>query len=118
MPSSRPATPGAEPANLLDLTRPELAKMTAYSVPHLPAVRAKLDANESPWPLPPEVAAALGAHLADVALHRYPDGGADALRAVLAAELGCAPGELILGNGSDELIGLLVATFARPRPGE
>jgi histidinol-phosphate aminotransferase len=100
-----------------DLVRAELDGLTAYAIPHPSGVVAKLDANESPWPLPTAVAAALAGHLAEVALHRYPDGSAAALRAVLAAEAGCDPTALIVGNGSDELIALLIATFARPRPG-
>ena len=78
----------------------------------------KLDANESPHPLPPEVAAALGAHLAGVALHRYPDGRARALRELIAAENRCDPAQLVFGNGSDELITLLLDAFAQPRAGQ
>jgi len=100
-----------------ELLRAELAALAPYAIPHPPNIRAKLDANESPHPLPPAVAAALGAHLAEVALHRYPDGHAAALRALVAREHGVDPAQLVFGNGSDELITLLMATFARPRPG-
>src|SRR5205823_5866484 len=49
-------------------------------------------------------------------VHLYPDGGATALRAALARRLGVTPGELLVGNGADELIGL----SARPafEPGD
>ncbi len=102
---------------LAALVRDELARMHAYEVPRPPDVRAKLDANESPWPLPPEVAAALGRELASVALHRYPAADAGELRAVVAADLGVDPATLCFGNGSDELIAMMVAAFSRPRSG-
>jgi histidinol-phosphate aminotransferase len=101
-----------------DLLREELRELQPYAIPHPPGIRAKLDANESPHPLPPDVAAALGAHLAGVALHRYPDGHASELRRLVAAENGCDPEQLVFGNGSDELITLLLDVFARPRPGQ
>jgi len=103
---------------LAALVREELAGLSKYEIPHPPAIRAKLDANESPWPLPPAVAADLSRHLAEVPLHRYPDGGAAGLRAVFARMLGRAPDSLVFGNGSDELIALLVTAFARPRAGQ
>lgn len=102
---------------MMPLVRSELAGLHAYSVPNPPGIRAKLDANESPYPLAPEIAAELGARLAEVALHRYPDGTATELRRLLAMEAGCQLAELTIGNGSDELILLLIATFAHPRPG-
>ncbi len=92
--------------------------MAAYHVPRPEGVRAKLDANESPHPLPPDAAEALGRELATVALHRYPEADPVELRAHLAAELGVAPGALSFGNGSDELLALLCAAFGEPRPGK
>jgi histidinol-phosphate aminotransferase len=105
-------------SDILDLVRAELAALAPYSIPHPPGIRARLDANESPHPFPPEVMASLAARLAEVALHRYPDGHATALRAMVARDLGCDPSQLIFGNGSDEIITLLYDTFARPRPGQ
>ncbi|MBK9035303.1 MAG: histidinol-phosphate transaminase [Myxococcales bacterium] len=95
-----------------------LRAMTAYHVPRPAGIRAKLDANESPHALPPEVAEALGRELATVALHRYPEADPVELRAHLAAELGVAPAALSFGNGSDELLALLCAAFGEPRPGK
>ncbi|HEY1584512.1 MAG TPA: aminotransferase class I/II-fold pyridoxal phosphate-dependent enzyme, partial [Polyangia bacterium] len=61
---------------------------------------------------------AMARELATVALNRYPDATAGELRRALAARAGCAVEELMLGNGSDELIALLCATFAEPRAGQ
>lgn len=94
-----------------------LRGMAAYHVPRPAAVRAKLDANELPYGLPPEVAAALGAELATVALERYPWSDAGELRPVIARRLGVDPAALVFGNGSDELITMLCAAFGAPRSG-
>lgn len=50
-------------------------------------------------------------------LHRYPDGGAFYLRRRLADHLGVDPAGLLLGNGSNELIELLIRTFGSPDHG-
>jgi len=86
----------------------------AYHVPQPAHVIVKLDANELPYGLPPELRAQLGAALAEVPLERYPDPRAARLRALIAAQLGVSGGQLVFGNGSDELIALLCAAFAGP----
>jgi len=47
-------------------------------------------------------------------LHRYPDGSCHALARTLAARLGLTPANLVFGNGSDEIIVLLVEAFLQP----
>jgi histidinol-phosphate aminotransferase len=47
-------------------------------------------------------------------LHRYPDGGAFRLREALADRWKVTPDQVILGNGSDEILGLLARTFLSP----
>jgi histidinol-phosphate aminotransferase len=99
---------------LLDRVPPALRGSAAYHVPQPPLIRAKLDANESPFGLPPELRAGLAAVLADVPLERYPDPRARELRAAVAKQHGVAGDQLVFGNGSDELIALLLAAFAGP----
>lgn len=102
---------------LESLLRPELASLRAY-VPHAaPADAVRLDANESPFDLDPAVKRELMASAATVPLHRYPDPRATALREAIAARQGCHPDEVVLGNGTDEVIAMILAAFARPRPG-
>ena len=72
----------------------------------------KLSSNEGalgPSPLAMKVYGALA-----VDLHRYPDGGAVALRDALAARWGLDPACLVCGAGSDELIGLLTKSYVGP----
>ena len=107
--------------DLSRIVREELAKLARYEIPHPENIRVRLDANESPYPLPPELARALGERLARIDLNRYPDGDARELRAVIARHAGVPAAQLVFGNGSDELISLLISTFAQPRinaPGE
>ena len=94
-----------------------LRNMTAYHVPRPEGIRAKLDANELPYPLPPEIARGLAAELEQVAVGRYPASDAGELREVVARRLGVAPRSLVFGNGSDELITMLCAAFGEPRDG-
>ncbi|MEK6607163.1 MAG: aminotransferase class I/II-fold pyridoxal phosphate-dependent enzyme, partial [Myxococcota bacterium] len=100
-----------------NLIRDELRELSAYGAPR-PDVAVKLDANESPFALPDEVAAEMGRLLAGVPIHRYPDAGAPALRALFARELGVAVEQLTLGNGSDEFITMIVCALGKPRRGE
>jgi histidinol-phosphate aminotransferase len=103
---------------LLELVNHGLRAMRAYHVPRPAGVIAKLDANELPYALPPELARALGNELANVPLERYPRADGGELRGLLANELGVAPDQVVLGNGSDELIAVVVAAFSAPRAGQ
>ena len=101
--------------SLRALFRPELAELSAYRVPPAPPA-VKLDANESPFPLPPEALARIAAALHANEMHRYPDGRATELRTALARGLGGSPDEYVLGAGSDELISLIATAMSQPRP--
>ena len=103
--------------SISDLVTRGIRSLTAYHVPRPEGVRAKLDANELPFPLPAEAGAELARVLADAPLHRYPEADPVELRALLAADLGVPGAQLVFGNGSDELIALLCAAFAEPRAG-
>jgi len=105
---------GADLGPLLARVPEALRGSSAYHVPKPAQIIAKLDANELPYALPPELRERLGAALSEVPLERYPDPNATRLRAILAAQLGVAGGQLVFGNGSDELIALLVNAFAGP----
>jgi histidinol-phosphate aminotransferase len=97
---------------LLDWIRPEIRELKAYHVP-ASAGLVKLDAMENPYGLPPTLLAQLQAELAGANLNRYPDPSATALRACLKKVMqvpSCA--EVMLGNGSDELIQMLVMAVA------
>ncbi len=100
---------------------PDIASLVPY-VPGKPieelqrelglARAIKLASNENPIGPSPKALAALGETAPT--LHRYPDGGAFRLRGALAERCKVTPDQVILGNGSDELLGLLARTFLSP----
>ncbi|MDH5739293.1 MAG: histidinol-phosphate transaminase [Nitrospira sp.] len=72
----------------------------------------KLASNENPLGPSPKAIAALSE--VQATLHRYPDGGATRLRQAIADRWKVASDQVILGNGSDEILGLLAKTFLTP----
>lgn len=96
------------------VVRPEIRALQAYHVPD-PSGLVKLDAMENPYPLPEALRREIGVLAEGAALNRYPDPDARRLKDRLAAAMGVPPGmELLLGNGSDEIIQLLAMACARP----
>jgi histidinol-phosphate aminotransferase len=96
------------------VVRPEIQALAAYAVPKAEGM-VKLDAMENPYAVPAPVRARMEAALARVAVNRYPDGSADATRQALRRALGIPAGlEVLLGNGSDELIQIVTSTLASP----
>ncbi|MBI3575771.1 MAG: histidinol-phosphate transaminase [Gammaproteobacteria bacterium] len=95
------------------LIRPEIQALKAYHVPDS-AGMVKLDAMENPYGWPEELKAEWCEVLKSVALNRYPDPEARALRARLRAAFQVPTGsELMLGNGSDELIQIILMGLAQ-----
>ncbi len=72
----------------------------------------KLASNENPIGPSPKALAVLSE--AAQSLNRYPDGGAQRLRDALAQRWKLTPDQVILGNGSDEIIGMLARAFLSP----
>ena len=97
-----------------ELIRPEILALKAYHVAEADGM-VKLDAMENPYPLPEALRRELAEVLARVELNRYPDPGAARLKACLRVAMGIPPGmDVLLGNGSDELIQMLIMAAARP----
>jgi histidinol-phosphate aminotransferase len=97
------------------LLRPDVQGLHAYAV-QPSAGMVKLDTMENPFGLPQPLRQALGERLAQVALNRYPAERTDDLKRALVQHARMPEGcELMLGNGSDELISLL--TLALDVPG-
>ncbi len=72
----------------------------------------KLASNENPWGASPQAISAIREQLES--LHRYPDASSYAFTQVLAEWTGVEPAKIVLGNGSNELIELLVKAFVQP----
>ncbi len=96
------------------LIRPEIRALEPYHVPDAAGL-VKLDAMENPYGWPEEVKARWLEVLRACALNRYPDPQARVLRERLRGALELPPGiDLMLGNGSDELIQIVLLATARP----
>ncbi len=98
----------------LSVIRDDVRAISAYAVPDAAGL-IKLDAMENPFALPVELARELGDRLAQVALNRYPPADPRAFKTRLAQAIGLPAGQaLMLGNGSDELIHLVIQACAKP----
>jgi histidinol-phosphate aminotransferase len=103
------------PASWLKHIRQDVQSMHAYAVQDSSGM-VKLDAMENPFSLPPELQKQLGERLGALALNRYPGDRVNVLRAVLAKYVHMPEGfDIMLGNGSDELITLLSVACDVPR---
>jgi histidinol-phosphate aminotransferase len=95
------------------LVRPEILALKAYHVPESEGM-VKLDAMENPYALPPALREELAGVLSRVDLNRYPDPQPKKLREALAGRMRVPQGmELLLGNGSDDLIQVVTLALAR-----
>ncbi|MEO7030924.1 MAG: histidinol-phosphate transaminase [Herbaspirillum sp.] len=100
--------------SLIDrIIRSDIHSQSAYHVPDASGC-VKLDAMENPYSLPNALRSALGQHLAQVALNRYPVPSYTLLKQKICRTFGVPDGfDVILGNGSDELISMLSVACAR-----
>lgn len=94
--------------NIDALTRPTIQAMQAYRSARSEFVASDremilLDANENPF---------------ETGLNRYPDPMQTELKERLAKVKAVAPSHIFLGNGSDELINLLMVAFCEPKEDE
>ena len=99
------------------LIRPLVHNLHAYVPGEQPKIKGliKLNTNENPYPPSPRVLAAVKAAV-DERLRLYPNPTTEKLRAKLARLHGCKPENIIVGNGSDEVLALAVRAFVEPGP--
>ena len=97
------------------LVRPSVLKLHAYVPGEQPKIKGliKLNTNENPYPPSPKVLKALR-DAVDGRLRLYPSPTAQRLREALAKLHRCEPANLIVGNGSDELLALATRAFVEP----
>ena len=92
---------------IANTSRPEVRADVPYHVPESTGF-IKLDAMENPYQLPLHMRAELGRRLSEAVLNRYPVPSYTSLKHKICARLGVPAGyDVILGNGSDELISML-----------
>ncbi len=97
-----------------NLIRPEILALHAYHVPDSGGY-IKLDAMENPYLVPPALREEIAAAVAHAAINRYPDPNPASLKEKISNVLNLPDGmEVLLGNGSDELIQLLALALNKP----
>ncbi|ALM85560.1 histidinol-phosphate transaminase [Bordetella sp. N] len=101
------------PDRVAATVRRDIRAMAAYSIGHADG-GIKLDAMENPYGLPDAVRDDIAAAVRATALNRYPDDAAALHRAVRQAFDIPATAGLLFGNGSDELINLIVQACCEP----
>lgn len=95
---------------LADLIRAPVKALTPYQVKNFDCP-VKLHANENPFRLPEEISAHFQERLKELSLNRYPDSDSQSLKQTLSERLGTPAENLVVGNGSDELIQLILQVF-------
>ena len=96
------------------IIRDEIAALTAYPVPSATGM-IKLDVMENPFDYPLELRAGLATALSRATLNRYPSPAAHELKDAIRNAMNVAPDlDILLGNGSDEIIQIIAMACAKP----
>lgn len=90
--------------------REDLTGLSAYQVPQA-RLAVELDSNESPWNLPDEITDEISKRMEGFDFNRYPDISASPLREALADVYGLKMENVLVGNGSNEVILDLLLAF-------
>lgn len=93
-----------------DLIKKNVQNLGVYKVGREP-YDVKLDANENPYNVLEELTELITSRLVSENLNRYPDNDALMLREAIAAYIGVKDENIICGNGSDEIIKMIVDAF-------
>jgi histidinol-phosphate aminotransferase len=103
----------AKTKDILRLIKPNVRKLAAYHVDET-AVRIKLDAMENPFLLPAAISREIAAVVRTTPINLYPDPSARELKKAIASLWNMKPEQMVLGNGSDELIQAIILAFGGP----
>jgi len=95
------------------MSRSVVAAMTAYTL-ELREAEIKLNQNESPFDFPRELKEQVLARMAERPWNLYPDFESTALRVAVAKAYGLAPENILVGNGSNELLAAAIGAFVGP----
>jgi len=96
--------------NNIDRLCSGFSEVKTYSVPEIDC-DIKLDGNESPFELNPEIKEEIAEKLLSISLNRYPDPNATELKKCVSSFYNLPEDNILFGNGSDELIQMLIESF-------
>jgi len=92
------------------IIKKEILGQTAYPIDSR-TCRVKLDANENPYPLPAGLREKIDDSIHAIPFNRYPQAGSPDMRSAVAGNLGVDEDAILVGNGSDELIQILLTAI-------
>jgi histidinol-phosphate aminotransferase len=107
------AAKSVENKDISTLIRPQVRTLAAYHVDETP-VRIKLDAMENPFLMPEAVRREMAEVVRKTPINLYPDPSAQEVKKSIASFWKMRPEQMILGNGSDELIQAIILAFGGP----
>jgi len=93
--------------------RSDVARMTAYTL-ELRSAEVKLNQNESPFDFPPELKQQVLERVAKRSWNIYPDFESISLRSAIASAWSFTPDNILVGNGSNELLAAAIGAFVGP----
>ncbi|MFQ5451902.1 MAG: histidinol-phosphate transaminase [Nitrospinaceae bacterium] len=96
--------------DLIQLVREKIKTLKSYQVENIDC-EIKLHANESPYPPPEELLRDFQESVREFQLNRYPDPDCQTLKKTISRMIQVPPDHLVIGNGSDELIQLIMQVF-------
>jgi histidinol-phosphate aminotransferase len=99
--------------DITNLVLPAVRGLAAYHIDETP-VRVKLDAMENPFVLPESIRKEIGKAAQQALINRYPDPSAKKLKQAVARYWKMDRSLMLLGNGSDELIQVIILAFGGP----
>ncbi len=102
-----------KPQDIARLIRPSVRRLAAYHIDETP-VRIKLDAMENPFVMPGTVRRDIAQAARNTLINLYPDPSAKELKKSIASLWKMTPKQMMLGNGSDELIQAIILAFGGP----
>jgi histidinol-phosphate aminotransferase len=102
--------------DLAHLVRPNVKSLKAYHVDNHDC-KIKLHANENPFQLPSEILDLISSSFKNFQFNRYPDPGCQQLREAISSITNIPSQNLVVGNGSDELLQLILQVFCEPGDG-
>src|SRR3990167_7342512 len=97
-------------SNVTNLVKKDVLELKPYHVENI-SCRVKLDAMENPYRLPESLMVKILEGVKKVEINRYPDPIASRLKGIISSEVNVPVDNIIIGNGSDELIQMILTVF-------
>ncbi|MBI3599600.1 MAG: histidinol-phosphate transaminase [Nitrospinae bacterium] len=101
--------------NIINLVKKSVQELKPYQAENIQC-RIKLDAMENPYLLPESLIKKVIEGIERIKINRYPDPAASMLKSIISSQTGISTDSIIIGNGSDELIQMILTVFGDPSP--